>query len=69
MEKRLGLGARTTGLGEAATPVGRLERLEGSFLTTTHRCIAIFLVFLNPAFSNIPRVPLHRNEHEIFCPV
>ena len=37
--------------------------------STTQRRIAILRTFRNPAFSNMPRVPLHKNELEVFSPV
>ena len=39
------------------------------FLVTTHRRIAILRVLWNPIFSNMPNVPLHRNELEVLSPV
>jgi hypothetical protein len=42
---------------------GRIRR------DTTHRRIAILRTFRNPVLSNMPKVPLHRNELEVLCPV
>ena len=68
--ERFSRGRPSASVRRGAFPLRASLPARGATLrATTHRRIAIFRVFRNPVFSNMPRVPLHRKEEEVLSSV